>query len=510
MHLKSGALLQGGKYRVESVLGQGGFGITYLAEQTGLNRKVAIKEFFMKEHCERSSDTSAVSLGTSGSREMVLRFKDKFIRETQMIASMKHSNIVNVHEVFEENNTAYYVMEYLPDGSLNDFIPVGGLSEDVALMYIRQLADALRYIHEEKHILHLDVKPANVLLRHGDEAVLIDFGISKHYDEAGGGQTSSTPVGVSKGYAPLEQYKVGGVAQFSPATDIYSLGATLYKLLTGTVPPDANDVYEDGLPMLPAKVSAVVRVAVEKAMHPRRKDRPQSVTEFLELLQASSSSAPTSPPPPPSFMRPVPPPPPPPLPSRQMPVEDEAATVLVGDESDCREWVNLGLPSGLKWATCNLGASSPEEYGCYYAWGEIAPSKKYDIPSCRTWGRLVKEISGKSRYDAARNQWGDEWFMPSRFDFEELQEFCGWEWTVQNGHGGYRVIGPNGNSIFLPAAGWCVGNKENAVGEEGEYWSSTSSRVDLNGAFCLRFKDGHLRVGVSYRSGGRCVRPVRY
>ena len=203
---------------------------------------------------------------------------------------MDNPHIVRIHDVFEENGTAYYVMEYLSGGSLSDRIPADGLPESEALGYIRQVCDALSYIHGRK-ILHLDIKPSNILFRKADEAVLIDFGISKHYEESGGNQTSSTPVGVSRGYAPLEQYKSGGVSQFTPATDIYSLGATLYKLLTGQTPPDADEVNEDGLPPLPSSVSFSVRMAVEKAMSPRRKDRPQDLDEFLNLLDVASDEA---------------------------------------------------------------------------------------------------------------------------------------------------------------------------------------------------------------------------
>ena len=284
MYLQSGTLLQGGKYRIEEVLGQGGFGITYLAVQTNLkNRKVAVKEFFLKEHCERDASTSYVSMGTSGSKDLVLKFKNKFIKEAETIAEMDNPHIVRIHDVFEENGTAYYVMEYLSCGSLSDRIPSGGLPESEAVGYIRQVADALSYIHENK-ILHLDIKPSNILFRKADEAVLIDFGISKHYDESGGSQTSSTPVGISEGYAPTEQYEREGISSFSASTDIYSLGATLYCLLSGHRPPKASIVLNDGLPPLPSSVSASTRVAVETAMSPKRKDRPQSVEDFLELL----------------------------------------------------------------------------------------------------------------------------------------------------------------------------------------------------------------------------------
>ena len=285
MQLQAGTLLQGGKYKIERVLGQGGFGITYLAMQVGLNRKVAIKEFFMREYCNRDTDTSHVTIGFEGGRDVVEKFRSKFVKEAQNIACLKHPNIISIHDVFEENGTAYYVMEYLDRGSLAELVKQRGrLSEADALRYIRQIADALRYIHA-RNMNHLDVKPANILINETDGAVLIDFGLSKRYDDEGN-QTSTTPVGISHGYAPLEQYKKGGVGTFSPSTDIYSLGATLYKLVTGETPPDANDVNDEGLPAFPSYVSASVASAIEQAMQPRRKDRPQSVDAFLALLDA--------------------------------------------------------------------------------------------------------------------------------------------------------------------------------------------------------------------------------
>ena len=289
MTLSEGNKLQNGKYVIESVLGQGGFGITYVAVQTGLNRKVAIKEFFMSEFCERDADTSQVSLGTSGSHELVERFKQKFIKEAQNIAALNHQHIIRIYDVFEENGTAYYVMEYHGNGSLRTLLDSRHtLSEADALRYIRQIADALRYIHN-RQMNHLDVKPDNILLDDSNNTVLIDFGLSKRYDDAGR-QTSSTPVGISHGYAPLEQYRAGGVSEFSPATDIYSLGATLYRMLIGKNPPDANGVYEDGLPTMPASISSEIRTAIEAAMQPRRKDRPQSIEAFLSLLGNSKDT----------------------------------------------------------------------------------------------------------------------------------------------------------------------------------------------------------------------------
>lgn len=287
MQLKQGTLLQGGKYRIEKVLGQGGFGITYLADNTMLDGKVAIKEFFFKDYCERDNLTSHVTIGTSGNRDMVNRFKQKFIKEARTIFKLAHPNIVHILDVFEENETAYYVMEYLENGSLADKVKHEGfLSEESATCYILQIADALDYIHK-KNMNHLDIKPSNIMLNVKNEAVLIDFGLSKQYDVITGTQTSTTPVGISEGYAPMEQYKQGGVREFSPQTDIYALGATFFKLLTGITPPSASDVNNDGVPIEELEdrgVSQHVADAICKAMESRKRYRLMSIDGFRKLI----------------------------------------------------------------------------------------------------------------------------------------------------------------------------------------------------------------------------------
>ena len=283
-HLNPNTLLKGGEYKIEKVLGQGGFGITYLAEQVNLKRKVAIKEFFIKELCNRDETQTKVSVGSLGSVETVERFKTKFLKEARNIAKLNHSSIVRVIDVFEENGTAYYVMEYLEGGSLGEMIKSkGALSETEALRYIRQVADALAYIHEKK-LNHLDVKPGNKVLNEKGESVLIDFGMSKQYDATTGNQTSTTPIGISEGYAPLEQYKQGGVNEFSPQADIYALGATLYKLVTGVTPPNAIDVSTEGLPKLPGFISSTTAAAIQRSMKPSKVNRPQNISDFLDIL----------------------------------------------------------------------------------------------------------------------------------------------------------------------------------------------------------------------------------
>ena len=206
-HLQPNTILQGGKYRIERVLGQGGFGITYLATQTSLQRKIAIKEFFMKEFCSRDEATLAMLTLSVGISKQVEQYRKKFIKEARNLARLNHPNIISVIDVFEENGTVYYAMPYLVGGSLLDYVKVHGtLSETMAMKYVRQIAGALKYMHEEEHICHYDVKPANILIDDKDNAVLIDFGISKNYDSAGH-ETTTTPVGMSEGYAPIEQYQ---------------------------------------------------------------------------------------------------------------------------------------------------------------------------------------------------------------------------------------------------------------------------------------------------------------
>ena len=279
--LNIGTELQDGRFTILEVLGSGGFGITYLAEQRLLQKKVAIKEFFLHGLCARDA-TGVVTTLTQG--EMVGRYRKKFVKEAQILARLDHPGIVGVSDVFEENGTVYYVMEYVEGESLSEMVKRrGSLPEAEALRYISKVASALDHIHQSG-VNHLDLKPSNIMVRRSDdEPILIDFGVSKQYDERKN-QTTTTPPGVSHGYSPLEQYKPGGVSTFSPQSDIYALGATLYKLLTGATPPNANDVLNEGLPPLPSSMSPEVRAAVGKAMQPRLKDRPGSVREWMVLM----------------------------------------------------------------------------------------------------------------------------------------------------------------------------------------------------------------------------------
>lgn len=230
---------------------------------------------------------TGVSGITSTAAAIMERYKEKFLKEARTIAKLDHPGIVRIHDVFEENGTAYYVMDFIEGENLNDKVKrEGALPEETALGYIRQVADALSFVHGH-NIMHLDVKPANILVRKSDDkAILIDFGTAKQYDSEGS-QTSTTPIGLSAGYAPIEMTKPGGVQTFSPETDVYSLGATLYYLVTGQNPPDASERMEmimDGEKFkLPETLSATTANVIEQSMQARKK-RIQTVSGFLDLL----------------------------------------------------------------------------------------------------------------------------------------------------------------------------------------------------------------------------------
>ncbi len=173
------------------------------------------------------------------------------------------------------------------------------------------------------------------------------------------------------------------------------------------------------------------------------------------------------------------------------------------------EYVDLGLPSGLKWATCNVGANKPEDYGNYYAWGETSTKSSYTSDNSKTYGKQMYDIKGNSQHDAARANWGGTWRLPTKAELEELNNKCTWNWTTQNGVKGYKVTGPNGNSIFLPAAGYRYGSSLDDAGVLGYYWSSTPfESYGIYGAFNLHFCSSDHGVHGIDRRNGRSVRPV--
>ncbi|MBQ8721770.1 MAG: hypothetical protein IJY67_06465 [Paludibacteraceae bacterium] len=185
-------------------------------------------------------------------------------------------------------------------------------------------------------------------------------------------------------------------------------------------------------------------------------------------------------------------------------------------KNNVHEYVDLGLPSGLKWATCNVGATTPEEYGDYFAWGEVKPKTTYNLDTYKYYdGSNFTKYTGSDKTvldpedDAATANWGGAWRMPTKAEQDELQENCTWTWTTQNGVNGYKVTGPNGNSIFLPAAGFTVEGTLDYAGSFGYYWSSSLDTFTPDRAYIVNFYSDCMDWNDGYdRSYGFTVRPV--
>ena len=178
-------------------------------------------------------------------------------------------------------------------------------------------------------------------------------------------------------------------------------------------------------------------------------------------------------------------------------------------------YIDLGLPSGLLWATCNVGANAPEEYGDYFAWGETTPKETYNWDTYKYYDGSVTKYTGSDSLtileasdDAATANWGAGWRMPTADEMRELQDYCIVVWTEQNGVNGRKFTGPNGNSIFLPAAGYRIDSELDNAGSDGYYWSSSLSSGNTDRAWHLYFYSGNYYMSNRYRYYGFTVRAV--
>lgn len=301
--LQPGTVIHGthNDYRIERVLGQGSFGITYVANVRLKGRlgaiestaTVAIKEFFLRDVSSRNG----LRVFSVSDSTLCSDYRRDFLREAQNLSRLDNDHIVKVLETIEENDTVYYVMEYLSGGNLDQHIlSHGKLSCREALDIAIQIGEALKCMHAQ-HMLHLDLKPLNVMRGEDGHIVLIDFGLSKCFG-ADGQPESSTRIGQgTTGYAPIEQHSFKKADGFMPTLDIYALGATLFKMLTGSVPPEASVVLNEGLPvdeLSSAGVPPAIIALVERAMQPLRRMRHQTVDEFVDEAQRLLASAPSS------------------------------------------------------------------------------------------------------------------------------------------------------------------------------------------------------------------------
>ena len=506
-HLQPNTTLQGGKYRIERVLGQGGFGNTYVGYNTEFEETVAIKEFFMKGVTERDETTSVVSVSNDDNVPQFEEQREKFKKEARRLRKLKNEHIVKVHDLFEENGTAYYVMDYIEGESLAERIKKTGnpFAEAEVRSILSQILDALKEVHQNE-IWHLDLKPGNIMVDKQGNAYLIDFGASKQI-RANGSMTTSTALCYTPGYAPNEQ--IGQMYdRFGPWTDIYAIGATIYNLLTNKKPPMAIDIEEDEEDAFdfPNTVSDSMRKLVVWMMQPKRKARPQSVEEILLKLSAAEvkqekpqieqNTEET-------------------IVAESIPVDDEE-TIIAGREVRRFGKVNaVDLGLSVLWADCNVGGDSESPIGGLYGWadptGEKTSQNVADYVPLRKYlsGQIPTNISG-TECDIATAKWGQGWRMPSKDNWEELVEKCKWTKEKSFHVNGYRVEGPNGNSIFLPNTGLRFGDKLSNT-DAGYYWTSEMALNDRECACYYYFDEEKYNDIVSTRNyvySGRAVRPV--
>lgn len=621
--LKQGTQIDSGhlSYCVETVIGQGGFGITYKVKCTIKVGKVdqvisfAIKEHFLDEMCQRDHATNRVSY-PAPSKAKVENSKIDFLAEARRLNQIQHPNIVAVNEVFEANDTAYYVMEYIEGESLRNYVTKkGALSEQEALDIMLPIANAINYLHHNR-MTHLDIKPDNIMLRPESDGsftpVLIDFGLSKHYDETGRATSQIRTLGCSNGYAPMEQY--AGILTFSPQADIYAVGATLLYALTGTDPAMASEISEDIIrESLSEDISPKVTDAIVQAMQMLKPERTASATELIKNLASEDAIMPLSEIEPTqqkkkeqekekekkkSFR----------LKSQEIkhntviaPIQDDddtavqetiinistqkeskkptpskasksgktiiyiaamvavllltggatwflinnnkndgasiADTLIILEENpgtneephdilDKANAVDLGL--SVLWCDCNIGATSPEQSGSYFAWGETRTKQDYSWNTYKFWNdkngnkqpynnasatetsefEQIGNNIASGQYDAATAELGGNWSIPTKEQWQELISKCSWQWTSENGVKGYRVS-RNGKSIFLPASGINYGTSINGKNAIGSYWSANIS-TDIRNAYGLSFNANSHRLNSSYsRNNGFPIRPVK-
>ena len=277
------------EYRIEQVLGAGGFGTTYLARDTHLDKQVAIKEYFPSEIAMRAAE-GTVQPATSQAEADYKWGLDRFLQEARTLGKFSHPNIVRVVRYFEANGTAYMVMDYERGEPLKNLLILNPrLPEAQLRRFAGPLLDGLRAVHAAG-FLHRDIKPDNIFIRADGTPVLIDFGSARN---ALGGETRALTAILTPGYAPLEQYATDG--RQGPWTDLYALGGVFYRCVTGVQPPDAvtrmrGDTLSDGLAKAASSYSAHFLRAIAWALTLDEKKRPQNVDAWRTALLAAGGA----------------------------------------------------------------------------------------------------------------------------------------------------------------------------------------------------------------------------
>ena len=279
------------KYKIKKVLGQGGFGITYLATSRIMVENITTEaSFCIKEHYIQSMNErrgTSVIISNPNNVADVQNSLEAFLGEARRLNSLsRHDNIVRVNEVFEANGTAYYVMQFIDGQKLSTYVRGhdGGILPEVeALRITGEVGHALSFLHENR-VTHLDVKPDNIMLNEDMRPVLIDFGLAKHYDKKGRPTSSIKVMGISEGYAPIEQYV--GITEFTPEADVYALAATLFFMLTGEHPPKSTEITGTLIAeRLQGHASASTVKALQHGLERLKEMRTHSVEAFLKELK---------------------------------------------------------------------------------------------------------------------------------------------------------------------------------------------------------------------------------
>lgn len=284
--LANGTIIRSGTYRVERALSSGGFGNTYVVRNVAFDEIFAMKEFFMKGINVRNGDTVTVS--QTDNYDVYETQRKKFREEAQCLRKLKNDHIVKVYDMFEENGTEYYVMDFIDGQSAAQLMASrhAPLTEQETRKIMMQVLDALKTVHAQQ-VWHLDIKPANIMLDKHGRAYLIDFGASKQIKNTD--KMTTTPTGYTQRFAPTEQVEQE-IEKFGPWTDFYALGATLYNLQTGERPPASTDIAEGGAFNFPTQMSDQMKRLIEWMMSPKRSQRPQSVSEVEQFLGGTDVS----------------------------------------------------------------------------------------------------------------------------------------------------------------------------------------------------------------------------
>ena len=287
--LKEGEKLKGGRYEIVRHIASGGFGNTYEVKDTTLDKRCALKEFFIKSIAHRDTQTNTITVSNHTNKTTFEKCKEKFKKEAQRLIHFNNPHIVKVSNWFEEHNTVYYVMDYIDGSSLSEKIKSQKrpFTEKECIDILDQILSALKIIHSEG-LLHMDIKPGNIMIDKDGKCTLIDFGASKQIEQNGTDSTS-TSAAYTPGYAPPEQIS-GNKENWGSWTDLYALGATLYYLISNKRPPLHDELIDKkaDLFIFQQNVSQEFSNLLKCLLTPRFSARPQSVEELYRIMSANS------------------------------------------------------------------------------------------------------------------------------------------------------------------------------------------------------------------------------